>query len=91
MRADFTAPEYLAECVRAEAYGVWRVRIAVLPDGRPAIGSCEMPQWSTTGTRENVRKDLKQRYSGYTLEIAREYQDSLGRIIKKRLGKWGPV
>jgi len=89
--ADFTTPEYLAECAREEAFGIWLIRITVLPDGRPATGPCEMPKMQWYGTREEIIKRIKQKFKGYTLEIAREYQDSLGRIIKKRRGKWESV
>ncbi len=72
-------------------FGIWRVRIALLPDGTEAVGENAMPQWGRLGTKEEVIADLKRHSDGYTLEIAREYQDSLGRVIRKRLGPWQKI
>jgi len=74
-----------------EDHGLWLIRIIVLPDGRQAIGPCEMPKMQWYGTREEIIKRIKRKFKEYTLEIAREYQDSLGRVIKKRRGKWEAI
>jgi len=72
-------------------YGLWLIRITVLPDGQSAIGPCEMPKMQRYGTREEVIERIKRNFQEYTLEIAREYQDSLGRVIKKRRGNWETI
>jgi len=50
-----------------------------------------MPKMQRYGTREEVIERIKRNFQEYTLEIAREYQDSLGRVIKKRRGNWETI
>ena len=71
-----------------QGYAVWRIRITNLPDGTEAIDSHEQPQMSECGIREEIIDRIKHQFQGYTLEIAREYQDSLGRVIRGRVGNW---